>query len=113
MHTKIKFLAAVAAVSVMSLSSYNVAYGEDHKSEASMEKHEKGGKHRPGHFFKKLDKNNDGKITKSEAITNAEERFSKMDTDGDGSVTREEAKEHHKNKKKHCKKKMKGDDKPE
>jgi Ca2+-binding EF-hand superfamily protein len=100
MNKKIKLAAAFAVVSVMSLSGYNVAYGEDDGSDEINARHEQGNRKHKGRSFKKMDRNDDGKITKSEALENAEERFSKVDTNNDGSITRDEAKKHHKNRKK-------------
>lgn len=47
---------------------------------------------RPGERMKEVDTNGDGKISRSEFVSKAEERFSKMDKDGDGYLTKEEMK---------------------
>ncbi|MBN4049929.1 EF-hand domain-containing protein [bacterium AH-315-M10] len=41
-------------------------------------------------FFKRMDKNGDGKITKDEAPERLKRAFDRIDTDGDGSITQEE-----------------------
>lgn len=46
-------------------------------------------------MFDRMDKNSDGKITKSEHDTNSQEFFDSMDKNGDGVVTKEEAKNFH------------------
>jgi EF hand len=40
--------------------------------------------------FERLDTNDDGVITKDEAITKCVERFEKMDANGDGKITKDE-----------------------
>lgn len=48
----------------------------------------------PEEFFKRMDANNDGKITKEEFLAfakkEAEERFKQMDTSGDGKMDKKE-----------------------
>lgn len=46
----------------------------------------------PGHMFKKVDTNQDGKITKSEALKANDDHFAKVDTNGDKIITQDEAK---------------------
>jgi Ca2+-binding EF-hand superfamily protein len=50
----------------------------------------KGGKGDPREFFKQLDANKDGKITKDEMPERMRDNFARMDANGDGSVSAEE-----------------------
>lgn len=55
------------------------------------------GKHRGhGGHFKRVDTNNDGKVSKAEAISAAEAAFTRADANGDGFVTQEEMRAAHK-----------------
>ena len=52
--------------------------------------------HGPGGFgdrFKEVDKNNDGKISKEEAIARVNEMFDKVDANGDGQIEKSEMRE--------------------
>jgi len=40
--------------------------------------------------MKKMDRDGNGAISKTEFLAHAEERFNKMDSDGDGQITKEE-----------------------
>lgn len=53
------------------------------------------GKPHAGHFFQKMDKNGDGKITTEEVTALSDEHFNRLDTNGDGVVTREESEAAH------------------
>ena len=46
-------------------------------------------------MFEKWDSDGNGKITKTEAMAKAEERFKKMDLNGDGEITKDEARSSH------------------
>ena len=43
-----------------------------------------------GDMLQRMDKNNDGAVTKDEFVANTEERFTQMDENKDGKVTKEE-----------------------
>jgi Ca2+-binding EF-hand superfamily protein len=49
--------------------------------------------------LKEKDANNDGRVTRAEFITAAEEKFSKMDENNDGILAENEFREHHADKK--------------
>lgn len=51
-----------------------------------------GGPGGPGHMFKKMDTNQDGKISQSEALKVSDDHFAKVDKNGDKVITQEEAK---------------------
>lgn len=55
------------------------------------ELHAARGKHRGhGGHFKRMDTDNDGKVSKAEAMAAAEARFARVDANGDGFITPEE-----------------------
>src|SRR5687767_8987585 len=55
------------------------------------------GKHgRPGGHFNRVDTDNDGKVSKAEALAAAEAMFARADANADGFVTREEMRASHK-----------------
>ncbi len=55
------------------------------------------GKHgRHGGHFKRVDTDNDGKVSKAEALSAAEAMFTRADANADGFVTREEMRSAHK-----------------
>jgi hypothetical protein len=61
-------------------------------------------RHPKGGMFAKQDTNNDGKVTKAEAVSDAEKRFDEMDADHNGSITKEEITTYFdKKRKEHCK----------
>ncbi len=90
-----KLFFAVAAVAVVSLT---MAWGQDQKAGE-----EHGPKRSPEEMLKKLDTNNDGKISLEEwkasprsqkDPAHAEEMFKKLDTNHDGFITLDELKAH-------------------
>ena len=50
------------------------------------------GQHRHGGHFKRVDTDNDGKVSRAEALAAAEAAFARADANGDGFVTPEEMK---------------------
>ena len=54
------------------------------------------GKHGHGGHFKRMDSDNDGKVSRAEALAAAEAAFSRADANQDGFVTAEEMKAAHK-----------------
>ena len=90
-----KLFFAVAAVSLVSLT---MAWGQDQKAGE-----EHGPRRSPEEMLKKLDTNNDGKISLEEwkasprsqkDPAHAEEMFKKLDTNHDGFITLDELKAH-------------------
>lgn len=62
------------------------------------------GKHRGhGGHFKRVDSDNDGKVSKAEALAAAEAMFTRADANADGFVTREEMRSAHKSHRGHGK----------
>lgn len=57
------------------------------------------GRHR-GEFFKMMDTNGDGVISKDEYMAAAEARFKKLDANGDGKLTKKEMMEAYKERRK-------------
>ncbi|MCB1193822.1 MAG: EF-hand domain-containing protein [Leptospiraceae bacterium] len=64
-----------------------------------------------GQRFKKMDVNNDGKVSLEEWTNHKQTKFKKIDTNGDGTLSKEEVQAHHKNKKMRHHRKGKGDGK--
>jgi Ca2+-binding EF-hand superfamily protein len=54
------------------------------------------GQHRRGAHLKRMDTDNDGKISKAEALAAAEARFARADANQDGFITQDEVKGRHK-----------------
>jgi Ca2+-binding EF-hand superfamily protein len=52
--------------------------------------------HRHGRHFKRMDTDNDGKVSRAEALSAAEAAFARADANGDGFVTQEEMRAAHK-----------------
>ena len=46
-------------------------------------------------YFKSMDKNGDGVVSKAEAMENFEAKFNMKDANGDGKITKEEAEKYH------------------
>ena len=51
--------------------------------------------HRHGGHFKRMDTDNDGKVSRAEALSAAEAAFNRADANGDGFVTQEEMRAAH------------------
>jgi hypothetical protein len=49
------------------------------------------GNHRHGHGLKRMDTDQDGKVSRAEALAAAETMFARADANGDGFITQEEA----------------------
>lgn len=71
--------------------------GDKAKHEAMREKRMN---HYQDEFFKRMDKNGDGKVTKEEYLNEASAQFDKMDMGKKGSVTKEEVSQYMKEKQK-------------
>jgi hypothetical protein len=56
----------------------------------SQEKGTTGKKEMHGHWFQKMDKDGDGKISQEEFQEATKKKFKRMDSDNDGSITKEE-----------------------
>jgi len=86
----------IVLISMLSLLLSSAAFACDVHSSGD-------GKHEGhGSFMKKIDSNDDGKVSKSEHLAFSEERFSKTDVNRDGFVDESERKmqfeKHHENK---------------
>tara|TARA_B100000073_G_C23744367_1_gene574653 strand:- start:580 stop:1005 length:426 start_codon:yes stop_codon:yes gene_type:complete len=57
-------------------------------------------------MLKKLDTNQDGKISKAEFLTESEKRFTEIDADANGELTSEEMQKHHEARREEMKKKF-------
>lgn len=61
------------------------------------------GEHHKGDYFKKIDTNGDGAISKDEHLAHSNAKFAEIDANKDGKVTKEEMKAHHEAKREHFK----------
>jgi hypothetical protein len=98
-------LLSVGAISLAFLLSSCGEYGRHphpphHKHDCHQKKGDKRPMHNKSQFFEKMDKNSDGKITKSEFSDKKSEHFNKIDTNNDGVITKDEMKDFHHDKKK-------------
>jgi len=64
--------------------------GRGHEDHASCEHGRGHGRHGHGHMLKKMDTDNDGRVTRAEFNAGTDARFKAMDKNNDGVITTEE-----------------------